>query len=88
MAVDGGHRGIETGVGNAPLTDATVVVLHMLEQPVDAVVGVAGLVDLAAALDRVVRAHVDELALAHVLAAHILVDEDVAGLLVGLAGAQ
>ena len=62
--------------------DVAVVVRHVLDEPVDRVVGVAGLVDVFALLRRIVGADVDELPLGHVTAAHVLKDEDVARLVV------
>ena len=62
------------------MPDPAVVVRHVLDQPVDGVVGVGALVDVgrAALLGDDVRPHVDELALRHPAAAHVLVGEDVA----------
>jgi hypothetical protein len=54
----------------------------VIEQKLDGVVGVRGVVHVLGRLLLVdVRAHFKEIALAHPPPAHVLVDEDVAGLL-------
>src|SRR5258706_31430 len=45
MGVDHAGGGVEAGIGDAPLTDLAVVATHVLDQPVDRVVGVGALVD-------------------------------------------
>ena len=72
------HGRIETGIGDAQ--DAYLAVVgQVADQPVDAVVGVAVVVYLlGAALVGDEGAHVDVFAFAHVLAAHVLHDENVA----------
>ncbi len=82
MGVDDGGRGVEAGIGDAPDANLAVVVGHMLEQELDGVVGVGGVVDILRRFLFVdVGTHLDELAFAHPAAAHILVDEDVAAVL-------
>ena len=80
VGVDHAGDGVETRVRDARLPDLAVVPLHVLQQPLDGVVGVAALVDLLALLRWVVRPHIDELALGHPPPAHVLVDEDVPAL--------
>ena len=78
MAVDAGHRGVKAGIRDAVDAHSTVVVRHVLDQPIDRVVSIAGLVDLVSSLVRNVRSNILELALAHVTAAHVTISEDVA----------
>ncbi len=74
--------GVEGRVADAPLADFPVVVLHVLHQPVDGVVGVRALVHGRAA-GGALGPHVHEVPLGHHPAPHILVDEDEALLLEG-----
>ena len=46
MSVDGRHDGVEAGIGDAPGTDASVVEGDVFDQPRDAVIGIAGLIDI------------------------------------------
>ncbi len=79
VGVDHAGGRVEPGIRDAPHPDPAVVVGHVLDQPVDRVEGIGALVDLVrAGLLRPVRPHVDELALRHPAAAHVLVDHDVA----------
>ena len=78
MTIDAGHRGVKARIRNAVDADPAVVVRHVLNQPIDGVVGVGGLVDLLAGLVGNVRPHVFVLAFAHVAPAHVLIDKDVA----------
>ena len=80
MGVDGRHDGVEAGIGDAPGADASVVVGDVLDQPRDAVIGIAGLIDiLGTFFGGDVGAHILEGAFAEELSAHILVDKDVLG---------
>ena len=89
VRVDGAGRGIEARVGDAPLADPAVVERNMAQQPLDAVEGVAALVDvLRPVLERLVRPHVYEFAFRHVAAAHVLKNEDEALFLVLGAGCE
>ena len=76
--VDAGHGREEAGVGHAEDADAAVVVGDVLEQPLDRVVGVAGLVHPGRIRRIVERPVHEELPLAAVAAADVLGDEDVA----------
>ena len=76
VRVDRPHRCIEAGVRDAPHADAAVVPGDVIEQPLDGVVGVRGLVHRVPALLDRHRPHLDELPLGHELSAHVLVDED------------
>src|ERR1044072_6193472 len=78
MTIYPGDRGVESGIRYSPNTDTPVVVGNVFDQPINRVVGVAGLVDLISFLVRNVWAHVLVHALAHVAPAHVLVNEDVA----------
>src|SRR5437764_13220592 len=78
MTVDAGHRSVEAGIRNAVNADSAVVIRDLLDQPINRVVGVAGLVDLVPFLVWDVGPHVFILAFAHVTAAHVLVNKDVA----------
>ena len=60
------------------MPDAAVVARHVLEHPVDGVVGVGGFVDRLGVLGIARRPHHDELALGLEPAADVLEDEDVA----------
>jgi hypothetical protein len=72
------HRRVEPGIRDAGDSDAPVVVRHVLDQPVDRIPRVTVLIDvLVALLVGIVRAHIHELALAHVASPHVLENEDV-----------
>ncbi len=89
VRVDGAGRGVEAGIGDAPHADLAGVVGDVAHQPADRVVGVARLVDVRRpALGVQVRPHVDVGALGHVGAAHVLVHEDEAVVLVELGRAD
>ena len=80
MGVDDAGRRVEPRIRDAPKADAPVVARHVLQQPFDRVVGVRALVDVRVPFRRVdVRAHLDEIALGEIPAAHILKHEDVPG---------
>ncbi len=75
------HGRVEPGIRDPGDPDAPVVVGHVLDQPVDGVPGVAALVDVfVASLVRIVRPHINERALAHIAAPHVLEGEYVSGL--------
>ena len=78
MPVDAGHRGVEARIRDTVDADAAIVVRHVLDQPIDRVVSVGRLINLVALLVRDVGPHIFINALAHVPAAHVLVNEDVA----------
>ena len=81
MGIDDAGRGEEAGIGNSPDAGVAVIVGNILEQPVDGVVKVGAVVDVLFGFFVVdVRAHLDERALGHVAAAHVLVDENVSRL--------
>ena len=78
VRLDGGHGGVEARVARAAHADAAVVGPHVGDQPLDGVVGVAALVDVArAGLGGNERPDVGERAFAHPAAAHVLVHDDV-----------
>ncbi len=80
MRVNGSHGGVEARIGDAPDADASIVVGNVLDEPVDAVIGVTGLVNIAGSFFvRDVGTHVLEGAFAEELSAHVLVDKDVFG---------
>ncbi len=71
----------ESRIGNAPDAGIAVVVRHILQQPVDGVVKIAGVVHVLLGFLVVdVRTHLDKCTLRHVAAAHILEDENVSRL--------
>ena len=77
MCVDHPRRRIESRIRDAPLPDATVVVLHVGQQPFNRVVRVRTLVHiLRPFLLCQMRRHVLERPLRHVASSHILVDEN------------
>ena len=81
MRVDDAGRRVEARIGNTPDADTAVMVRHVLEQPVDAVVHVAAFVDIGHGLLHIMmRRHLQPAAFGHVAAAHVLEDVDVAGL--------
>ena len=89
VRIDDGRRGIEAGVRDSPDADLTVVVGNVLEEVVDGVVGIGGVIHVLGRLLVVdVRTHLDIVALAHPAASHILIDEDVAALFELLGGAE
>ena len=89
VRVDHPRRHVEAGIRDPPHPDAPVVAGHVLHQPVDRVPGVRALVDvLARGLCRVVRPHLDPVAVRHVAPAHVLVGDDEAGLREVLGGAD
>jgi len=88
MRVDNGGRGVEAGVADAGDADLAVVVGDVLEEELDGVVGVGGLVGLIGGLVVDVGAHLLEDALAVGAATNVLADEDVAGLEQLLADAE
>ena len=78
MTVDARHRSVKARIRNSVNSDAAVVVSHILDQPINGVVGVGCFVDLISFLVRNVWPHVFINAFAHIAAAHIAVNEDVA----------
>lgn len=79
VSIDHAGGDIEARVGNAPGADAAIVVGQILDEPFNGVVGIGGFIDiLGGGLGCAVRCHVDELPFAHVLAANVLIDDDVA----------
>ena len=69
-------RGIKTRVGDPPEPDAAIVVLNILQQPVDRVPGVRTFICLVFRLFAFyARGHLLELAFAHITAPYILVNE-------------
>ena len=89
MRVDDAGGSEEAGIRNSPDARVPIVVGHILEQPVDGVVEIAGVVDvLLGFLVVEVRAHFDELAFRHVTAADILKDENVSRLVELGSGSQ
>ncbi len=81
MRVDDAGRGEKSRIRNAPYAGVSVVVGHVLEQPVDAVVEIAGVVHiLLGSLIVDVRPHLDECTFRHITPAHILEDENVSRL--------
>ena len=50
MGVNGGHGGVEAWIGDAPDTDASVVEADVLDEPVDGVIGVTGLIHIVGGL--------------------------------------
>ena len=82
MRIDDRRRSVEARIRDAPDAHLAVVVRHVLQQKIDRVVGVRRVVHVLRRFLVVdVRPHLQKLALAHPASAHILVDEDVAGLL-------
>ena len=78
MGADQGVGGVETGRRDAPYAHAAVVIGHVLQQPVDRIVGIRALVDVGfRRLVRVVGTHGLELPFGHHAAAHVLVHDDV-----------
>src|SRR5206468_2985889 len=87
--IDDGGGGVEAWVGNAPDADFAIVAGHVLEEELDRIVGVGGVVHVLRRLLVIdVGAHLLEIPLAHPTAAHILVDKDVAAFLELLGGAE
>ena len=77
MAARCGHRGVESVVADAPGADVAIII-GIMEQPVDRVVGIRRLVDTLTRFRLgIERADLDELAFALVAAADVLIDEDV-----------
>src|SRR5687767_11443596 len=67
---------IESGIRDAVDPDAAVVVVDVLQQPLDRVVGVGRFVDLLGRIVGDVGTHVHEFALTHPSASYILVNEN------------
>ena len=79
VGIDHPGRRVEARIGDPPHADPAVVVGHVLDQPIDRVVGVRALVDVGGLLLAVaMRPHVLELALRHPSAADVLVGDDIA----------
>jgi len=74
MGAETAHHGVEARIGTAGETHPAVVVRHMFHEPLDRIVAVRRFVRLAVSR----RADMDELALAHKAAPHILHDDDIA----------
>jgi hypothetical protein len=72
---------MEAGIGDSPYAHLAVVVGNLLEQEVDGVMGIGGVVHILGRFLVVdVRMHLDKVALAHPAAAHVLIDKDVTAL--------
>ncbi len=81
MRVNDARRREKSGIGNSPDAGVAVVVGHVLEQPFNGVVEIAGIIDILLRLFVVdVRPHFDERSFRHITSAHILVDENVSRL--------
>ena len=78
MPVDAGHRSVEARIRATVDADAAIVIRNVLDQPIDCVVSVSRLINLVSPLVRNVRPHIFINAFAHVAAAHVLVNKDVA----------
>ena len=77
VRVDHAGGGVEAGLRNAVHAYLAGIAGHVVDQPLDGVVGIGALVGIfGAALDRLVRADDDVVAFAHVAAADVLIDED------------
>ena len=74
MGAETAHHGVEARIGTAGETYPAVVVRHMFHEPLDRIVAVRRLVRFAVSR----RADMDEFALAHKAAPHILHDDDIA----------
>src|SRR5699024_1050640 len=72
MIGEQGIGGIKTGVRYAPDAHFSIVVGHMFNQPVDGIIGVAGLIGLGAGLMGNVRAHIVIFSFAQPASADIL----------------
>ena len=78
MRIDDAGGSIEPGIRDAPDPRVPVVVGHVLEQPVDGVVEIAGVVDVLFRFLVVdMRSHLDERAFRHVAAAHVLIHKNI-----------
>ena len=53
VGVDHAAVGVKAGIGNAPLADFAVVILDVLDQPVDGVVGIGAFVEILRPLVRI-----------------------------------
>ena len=77
MAVNDSIGGVVAGVGDPVDPDSPIVTRNVREQPLNRVIGVRILVDVPRTrLDREIGSDIDELALRHVSAAHILKNKD------------
>jgi len=74
MGAETAHHGVEARIGTAGETYPAVVVRYMFHEPLDRIVAVRRLVRLTVSR----RADMDEFALAHKAAPHILHDDDIA----------
>ena len=89
MRIDDARGSVEPRIRDTPDADAAVVVGHVLQQPLDRVVGVGALVDVGVRLRLVdVRPHLDEIAFRQITPADVLKHEDVAGLVERLRRSQ
>ena len=80
VRIDRAGRGVETWIGNPPLTDPTVIPRNRLGQILDRIEGIGTLVDerLGASCFRCMGPHVDEIPAAEIPPAYVLKDKDVA----------
>src|SRR4051794_21478539 len=78
MAVDAGHRSVKAGVRNAIYPHPAVVVRCVFYEPVNRIVSIGRFIDLGPGLIWNVWAHIFEVALAHITAAHILINKNIA----------
>jgi|SRR5579863_625413 len=77
MGIDQAVRGVVAGIGDAPDADFAVVVWEIVDQPVDGVIGIGAVIEVAGAVKvGFVRADVYKRAFGHVAAADVLVDEN------------
>ena len=63
MGVDHAAGSIEAGIRHAPLSRPTVVARDVFDQPINRVVGIAGLVDIAARAAEKMRLRLDQVEL-------------------------
>ena len=76
MGIDHSHRGIKTGIGDAP-DSCPPIVIGIMDKPFDRVIGIRALINIRRQFfKRLVRPHIHIFALRHELAAHILEDKN------------
>src|SRR5256885_10860576 len=77
MTAHSGHRTIKSRIGNSKNANPVVIMRHVLNQPVNSIVGIAGFIILTSCFVGIEWAHIYKFPFTHPSAAYILQYDDV-----------